>query len=132
MKTHSAGAASERRVTTQIMRNWEQHNAIADKPPSSRSEEMLRLHRAQHFDAITRTDEGDMGHSLLQKDMPDDEDYHCEPNKRRKLRYSPSAWLSSFHLTSSWPVAQRQTAWTSWFCQYLGVPKPQLLQLARR
>ena len=36
--------------------------AIEDKPPSSRSEKMLRLHRAQLFDAITRTDEGDMGH----------------------------------------------------------------------
>jgi hypothetical protein len=58
------------------MRNWEQHKAIEDKPPSSRSEKMLRLHRTQLFDAITRTDESDMGHSILQKDMPDDEDYH--------------------------------------------------------
>ena len=74
------------------MHNWEQHKAIADKPPSSRSAEMLRLHRAQPFDAITRTDEGNTGHSVLQKDITDDEDY-CEPNKRRKLRYSLSAWL---------------------------------------
>ena len=36
----------QRRVTAQIMRNWEQHKAIEDKPPSSRSEKMLRLHRA--------------------------------------------------------------------------------------
>jgi hypothetical protein len=43
----------------------------------------------QAFDAISRTEEGDDGHSILQKDMPDDEKYHCEPNKRRKLRYSP-------------------------------------------
>ena len=62
----------------------------------------------------------------------DDEEYDCEPNKRRKLRYSPSAWLSCFHLHGSWPVAQRKSAWTSWFCQYLGVPIPQLLLLARR
>ena len=41
-------------------------------------------------DAISRTDEGDMGLFLLPKSMPDDEDYHCEPSKRRKLRYSPS------------------------------------------
>ena len=66
----------KRRVTAQIMRKWEQHKAIEDKPPISRSEKMLRLHRAQLFDAITRTDEGDMGHSILQEDMPDDEDYH--------------------------------------------------------
>ena len=63
--------------------------------------EMHRLHRAQPFDAITRTGEGDAGHSILQKAMPDDEDYHCEPNKRRKFRYSPSVWLSCFHLNSS-------------------------------
>jgi hypothetical protein len=64
--------------------------------------------------------------------MPDDEDYHCEPSKRRKLRYLPSAWLSCFHLTRSWPVAQRKSAWTSWFFQYLAVSIPQLLQLAGR
>jgi len=114
------------------MRNGEQHKAIEDRPPRYRSEKMLRLRRTQVLDAISRTEEGDMGHSILQKDMPDDEDYHCEPNKRRKLRYSPSAWLSCFHLTRSWPVAQRKSAWTSWFCQYLGVPIPQLQQLAGR
>ena len=31
-----------------------------------------------------------MGHSILQQDMPDEEDYYCEPTKRRKRRYSPS------------------------------------------
>ena len=36
------------------------------------------------------------------------------------------------HLARSWPVAQRKSAWTSWFCQYLGVLIPQLLQLAGR
>ena len=61
-----------RRVTTQIMRNW----AIEVVLASARGAEMLRLHRAQLFNAITRTDEDDMGHSILQKDMPDDEDYH--------------------------------------------------------
>ena len=90
--------------------------------------EMHRLHRAQPFDAITRTEEGDEGHSILQKNMPDDEEYDCEPNERRKLRHPPSAWLSCFHLHISWPVAQRKSAWTSWFCQYLGVPSPQLLR----
>ena len=65
---------------------------------------------------------------VLQGDMPDDEGYHCVPSKSRKPRYSPSAWLWCFHLNSSWPVAQRK----SWFCQYLGVPIPQLLQPAGR
>ena len=82
------------------------HKDIADKPPSARSAKLERLHPAQPFDAISRTEEGDDGHSILQKDMPDDEEYDCEPNKRRKLRYSPSAWLSCFHLNSPWPVSQ--------------------------
>ena len=81
-------------------------------------------------DAISRTYEGDMGHSFLQKNMPHDEDYDCEPSKGRKLRHSPSAWLSCFHLTRSWPVAERKSGWTSCFCQYLGVPVPHLQQLA--
>ena len=114
------------------MRNWVQHKDVANKPPSSRCAEMERMHWSQSVNAISRTDVADEGHSILQQDMPDDEEYECEPNKRRKLRYSPSAWLSCFHLHGSWPVAQRKSAWTSWFCQYLGVPIPQLLLLARR
>ena len=96
------------------MRKWVQHTAIADKPPSSRSAELERLHRVQPFDAITHTEEGDVGHSILQKDMPDDEDYHCEPNKRRKLAiHRRRGSRASFHLNRSWPVAQSQSAWTS-------------------
>ena len=63
----------------------------------------------QVFDAISRSEEGDMAHPILPQDMPDDEDHHCETNKRRKLRYSLSAWLSCFHLIRSWPVAQRKS-----------------------
>ena len=128
----STALPDQRRVTVQIMRNWEQHLTIQDNPPSSRCAELDRMHRSQAIDAISRTQEGDSGHSILQQDMPDDEEYDCEPNKRRKLRYSPSAWLSCFHLYGSWPVAQRKSAWTSWFCQYLGLQIPQLMLLARR
>ena len=46
-------------VTAQIMRNWMQHQAIADKPPSSRCAELEHLHRSQPVDAISRTEEGD-------------------------------------------------------------------------
>ena len=60
------------------MRNWAQHKDIADKPPSARSAELERLHRVQPFDAISRTEEDDDGHSILQKDMPDDKEYDCE------------------------------------------------------
>ena len=75
----------QRCVPAQIMRNWEQHTAIAGKPPSSRCAEMHRLHRTQPFDAITCTEEGDAGHSILQKDMPDDEDYHCCPSREESF-----------------------------------------------
>ena len=62
----------QRRITAQIMRNWAQHKAVEDVPSNPRIAEMdrlARLHRAQAFDAVTRTDEGDMGHSILQKDI---------------------------------------------------------------
>ena len=68
------------------MFHWVQHKAIEDSPPSARCAQMLALHRAKIIDAISRTEECEMGHSLLQRDMPDDEDYHCEPSKRRKFR----------------------------------------------
>ena len=63
-------------VTAQIMRNWAQHKAIEAVLPNARAAEMHRLHKAQKFDAVTRTDDGEVGHSILQKDVPDDEDYH--------------------------------------------------------
>jgi hypothetical protein len=46
------------RVTAQIMRNLGQHKAIEDRQPSTRCEEMLRLHQNQVFDAISHTEEG--------------------------------------------------------------------------
>ena len=61
------------------MRHWEQHKAIEARPTSSTCAKMLALHRDQVLNAITRTEEGDMSHSILQLDMPADEDYHCEP-----------------------------------------------------
>ena len=51
-----------------------------------------------------------MGHSILQRDTLDEEDFHCEKSKRRKLRHSSSTWLSCFHLILSWPPSQRKSA----------------------
>ena len=67
----------QRRVTAQIMRHWEQHKAIEDRPTSPRCAKMRALHRDQVFNAITRTEEGHMSHVTL----PADEDYHCEPRR---------------------------------------------------
>ena len=72
------------------MRHWVQHKAIEDRPTSTRCAQLLALQRARVIDAISRTEEGEMGHSILERDMPDHEDHHCEPSKRMKLRYSPS------------------------------------------
>ena len=45
---------------------------------------MLLLHRTQVFDTISRIGEGDMGHSILQRDMPDDEDYHLRAKQEEE------------------------------------------------
>ena len=53
-------------------------------------------------------------------------------------RYSPASFLSCFLLlrpsnpsSSTWLVAERRATWSSWFCQYIGVPQqaasPQLV-----
>ena len=63
---------------------------IADNPPSSRCAELERLHRSKSVDAISRTHEGDRGHSILQQDMPDDEDYDCEPSWWRRTASLPT------------------------------------------
>lgn len=66
----------QRHVTAQVMRHRVQHKAIKDRPPSTRCAQMLALHQTQVIDAIFCTEEGDMGHSILQGDMPDDEHFH--------------------------------------------------------
>ena len=47
---------------------------------------MLALHRARVIDAISRTEEGEMGRSILQGDMPDEEDYHDEEDYVSRTR----------------------------------------------
>ena len=37
-------------------------------------------------------------------------------------------YLSCFLLLRSWPAEERKAVWSSWFCQYLGVPIPKLQQ----
>ena len=98
-----------------------------DNTPSARQHHLEALHRSQALDAISRTKAGEPGHSILQSDVPDWEEIDCEPSKRRKY-YSPAAFLSCFLLLRSWPAEERKAAWSSWFCQYLGVPIPKLQQ----
>jgi hypothetical protein len=58
-----------RRVISQAMRHWAQHQAIADNAPSARQHHLEALHRSQGFDAISRTKAGEPGHSILQSDV---------------------------------------------------------------
>jgi hypothetical protein len=44
-----------RRVTSQVMRHWAQHQAIADNAPSARQHHLEAMHRSQAFDAISRS-----------------------------------------------------------------------------
>ena len=46
------------------------------------------------------------------------------------LQYSPAAFLSCFLLLRLWPAEEHKAAYSSWFCQYLGVPIPKLQQAA--
>ena len=73
----------QRRVTSQVMRHWAQHTAIADNAPSARQRHLDALHKTLACDAISRTKAGEPGHSILQTDVPDGEDLDCEPSKRR-------------------------------------------------
>ena len=74
----------QRRATSQVMRHWAPHMAIADNAPKARQRHLDALHKAQAWDAISRTKAGESGHSILQSDVSDGEEIECEPSKRWK------------------------------------------------
>ena len=97
------------------------------------------LHRVQAVDAISRTKACEPSHAQWRANQrplhptnrcSDWEELDCEASKTKTYRYSPAAFLSCFLLLRSWPAEERKAAWTSWFCQYLGVPIPKLQQAA--
>jgi len=59
--------------------------------------------------------------------MPDNENAHAQPEKRRYLKWSRPAWLTcllSLHHDTVMPFS---FDWrTSWFCQYVGIAIPAL------
>jgi len=71
------------------------------------------LHRTHTCIATSRKEEGEPGHSILQHNMPDEEDPDCPEDKQRK--HAGAAHMSC--LTHA-PVKKEE--WEAWFCQFLG------------
>ena len=116
----------QRRVTKQVMRNWEPHVTAKDAPPNDRCRQMLELHCKQSFPAISRVAKGEPGHSILGPDMPIEEEPDCDPSKQARVEYSPLA-----HAVCLSDLPWKPHEYESYFCQLLGVPLPQLVPLAR-
>ena len=90
-----------RRVTTQIMRYWEPHLTSQAQPPSLRCQHLRLLHSKETVNATSDVSGGAPGHSVLQHDMPDDEDPNCEKARKKKLAHCPAAHPSCLFLGKS-------------------------------
>ena len=127
----------QRRIEREIMRGWAPHkDARENGAPQSRATALHQRHATQTFDCISRTVEGQPGHSRLQASMPDEEDRDCAPGKRLKITWTPNAFLSSlghatgFSTSEAFNEEKVKLDWTSYNCQYMGVPIPHLVELS--
>jgi len=84
------------------------------------------LHRTHTCIAISSTDDGEPGHSILQHDMPDQEDPDCPEAEKRRLKHAGAARMSCL---AHKPVKKEE--WEAWFCQFLGELVPVLEKIAR-
>ena len=116
----------QRRITAQIMRHWGPHAAALQEPPSARCQHLRTLHCTHTCIATSRKEEGEPGHSILQHDMPDEEEPDCPEDKQRKLKHAGASFVSCF---AHAPVNTKE--WEAWFCQFLGEPIPALEKLWR-
>ena len=62
--------------------------------PTPRARHLRHLHCTQAIPALSRTVDGDAGHSILQPDLPDREEEDCAPSKMHQQKWSPAAWTS--------------------------------------
>jgi hypothetical protein len=91
-------------------------------------------HATQIFDCISRTLEGQPGHSRLQASMPDEEELNFAPHNRKTITWTPNAFLNSvghdtgFSTSEGFNKAKVHQDWTSYHCQYLGLPIPHLAE----
>ena len=126
----------QRRITAEIMREWAPlRDTRANSAPHDRGKVLHPRHSTQTFDCISRTIEGQPGHSRLQDSMPDEEELDCAPSKRIKLNWTPMAWLNStshptgFSTSEAFNKEKVIQGWTSSHCQTLGLKIPHLTEL---
>ena len=74
---------------------------IQDQPPSLRCQHLRMLHGKVTVNAASRVREVDPGHSILQHDMPDDEDPAYEEERIKKFAHCPAAHPSCLFLGKS-------------------------------
>ena len=86
--------APQRRVTAQSMRHWGPHASAEEEPPSARCKHLRMLHRTHTCIAISSTEDGEPGHSILQHDMPDQEEHDCPEAKKRRLKHAGATHMS--------------------------------------
>ena len=67
--------------------------------------------------------------------MPDEEDRDCAPDKRKKITWTPNAFLNSlghdrgFSIGAGFNGEKVQRGWVTYCCQHMGLPIPHLSKL---
>jgi len=114
----------QRRITREIMRCWAPHSdARENGAPQPRGTALHQRHATQIFDCISRTLEGQPGHSGPQASMPDDEELDCAPHNRKTITWTPNTFLSSlghetgFSTSEGFNKKKVHQDWTSYHCQ---------------
>jgi hypothetical protein len=122
-----------RRIAREIMRCCAPHSDTRENGALQPRAMALHLrHATQTFDCISRTLEGQPGHSRLQASMPDDEEIDCA--QRKTITWTPIAFLSSlghdtgFSTSEGFNKEKGHQDWTSYHCQYLGLTIPHLAE----
>ena len=103
----------------------DQQVACEISAPNSRCSALHQRHASQMFACIARTVEDQLGHSLLQASMPDEEERDCAPNKRKTITWTPNAFLSSLGHDMGFSISEGFNK-ASYNCQHLGLLIPHL------
>jgi len=100
---------------------------------------MHQRHFTQTFACISRTVEGQPGHSRLQESMRDEDELDCAPSKRKTINWTPLAWLNSllghptgFSTSEDFNKEKVQQDWTSFNCQNLALRILHLIEQTSR
>ena len=119
----------QKRITSQILKHWQPHTD-ARLHASERDKALFKLHNCQRIDAIPSEDAGEAAQSILARDMPiPAESVNCD---KKKLNYSPMAFLSSVSAVGFAQTSFTHDDWTSWMCLILGLTPPPVVQYVRQ